>query len=54
MLAATPDALTQAVLAELARIEAPRLRQIMGAAVQHLHTFAREVQLTERTRAACS
>ena len=54
MLASTPDALTQAVLAELARIEAPRLRQIMGAAVQHLHTFVREVQLTERTRAACS
>ena len=51
MIAATPDALTQAVLA---RIEAPRLRQIMGAAVQHLHTFAREVQLIERTRAACS
>ena len=47
MIAATPDELTQAVLAELARIESPRLRQIMAAAVQHLHAFAREVQLTE-------
>jgi hydroxyquinol 1,2-dioxygenase len=47
MIASTPDELTQAVLAELARIEAPRLRQIMTAAVQHLHAFARELQLTE-------
>ena len=47
MIASTPDELTQAVLAELARIDDPRLRQIMAAAVQHLHAFARQVQLTE-------
>ena len=47
MITSSPDELTQAVLAELARIQAPRLRQIMTAAVQHLHAFAREVQLTE-------
>lgn len=47
MIASTPDELTQSVLAELARIDNPRLRQIMTAAVQHLHAFAREVQLSE-------
>ena len=47
MIASTPDELTQAVLTELVRIDDARLRQIMTAAVQHLHAFAREVQLTE-------
>ena len=47
MSASTPDELTQAVLAELARIADLRLRRIMAAAVQHLHAFARQVRLTE-------
>ena len=35
MIASTPDEVTQAGLAELACIDAPRLRQIMTATVQH-------------------
>jgi catechol 1,2-dioxygenase len=38
---------TKAVLAELQRAENPRFREIMSAAVRHLHDFAREVKLTE-------
>jgi hydroxyquinol 1,2-dioxygenase len=38
---------TDAVLSELARAKNPRLREIMSAAVRHLHEFAREVKLTE-------
>ena len=38
---------TAAVLAELARAEDPRFREIMAAAVRHLHAFAREVHLSE-------
>ena len=38
---------TAAVLAELQRAQDPRLRDIMSAAVRHLHAFAREVRLTE-------
>jgi len=38
---------TKAVLGEYARIKNPRLREIMGAFVRHLHDFAREVKLTE-------
>jgi catechol 1,2-dioxygenase len=38
---------TKAVLGEYARIKNPRLREIMGALVHHLHDFAREVKLTE-------
>jgi hydroxyquinol 1,2-dioxygenase len=38
---------TAAVLAELERAEDPRFREIMAAAVRHLHGFAREVRLTE-------
>lgn len=38
---------TAAVLAELARADEPRLREIMSAAVRHLHAFAREARLTE-------
>lgn len=45
---------TAAVLAELQRAEDPRLREIMSAAVRHLHDFAREVKLTEAEfRQAC-
>ena len=39
--------ITRAVLAELKRAENPRFREIMSAAVRHLHDFAREVKLTE-------
>ena len=38
---------TQAVLAEISRAPNPRFREIMSAAVQHLHDFARDAQLTE-------
>jgi len=41
------DTITQAVLARHANAPNPRLRQIMTSLVQHLHAFAREVQLTE-------
>jgi len=39
--------LTEAVLAELDRASDPRFRQIMSAAVRHLHAFVREAKLTE-------
>lgn len=39
--------LTAAVLAELERAEDPRFREIMSAAVRHLHAFVREAKLTE-------
>ena len=39
--------ITPAVLAELERAQDPRFREIMGAAVRHLHAFVREVRLTE-------
>jgi catechol 1,2-dioxygenase len=39
--------ITRAVLAEIQRAESPRFREIMTAAVQHLHGFARDAQLTE-------
>ena len=39
--------ITGAVLAELARAADPRFKEIMGAAIRHLHEFAREVKLTE-------
>jgi catechol 1,2-dioxygenase len=38
---------TRAVLAELSRAANPRFREIMSAAVRHLHDFAREARLTE-------
>ncbi|SNS64648.1 catechol 1,2-dioxygenase [Noviherbaspirillum humi] len=38
---------TQAVLEELSRADNPRFREIMSAAVRHLHDFAREARLTE-------
>jgi hydroxyquinol 1,2-dioxygenase len=39
--------ITSAVLAELEGAENPRFKEIMGAAIRHLHAFAREVKLTE-------
>ena len=38
---------TEAVLGEVQRANDPRFREIMTAAVRHLHDFAREVKLTE-------
>jgi catechol 1,2-dioxygenase len=39
--------LTAAVLAEIDRADDPRFRQIMSAAVSHLHGFIRDAKLTE-------
>ena len=41
------DNITQAVLARHATMPDVRLREIMNSLVQHLHSFAREVKLTE-------
>lgn len=41
------DTITQAVLARHAEMPNERFRQIMTSLVQHLHSFAREVKLTE-------
>lgn len=39
--------ITRAVLESLEGCDDPRLQEIMGALVRHLHDFAREVRLTE-------
>ncbi len=41
------DTITQIVLARHAEARNPRLKQIMTSVVQHLHAFARDVELTE-------
>jgi protocatechuate 3,4-dioxygenase beta subunit len=41
------DTLTQEVVARLAQAPDPRLREVMQALVRHLHSFAREVALTD-------
>jgi len=41
------ETLTAEVVARLKKTKNPRLREIMTAAVRHLHAFAREVKLTE-------
>ena len=38
--------ITDAALEQMANTANPRLKQIMDAAVRHLHAFAREVELT--------
>jgi protocatechuate 3,4-dioxygenase beta subunit len=38
--------ITEAVIAQMATTPDPRLREIMEAAVRHLHAFARETRLT--------
>ena len=38
--------ITDAVIAQMATTPDPRMREIMEAAVRHLHAFAREVKLT--------
>ena len=47
MIIKTQADVTQAVLAEIQRAESPRFREIMTAAVNHLHGFARDAKLTE-------
>lgn len=47
MIIETQADITPAVLAELERAADPRFREIMAAAVRHLHAFVREVKLTE-------
>jgi hydroxyquinol 1,2-dioxygenase len=47
MIIENQNQVTEAVLAEIQRIENPRMREIASAAVRHLHAFAREVKLTE-------
>ncbi len=41
------DTITQAVIARFATTPDARLKEIMTSLVQHLHSFAREVKLTE-------
>jgi hydroxyquinol 1,2-dioxygenase len=47
MIIATQEDVTSAVLAELERSPDARFKQIMSAAVRHLHAFIRETKLTE-------
>jgi catechol 1,2-dioxygenase len=47
MIIRSPDDVTAAVLSELARAPDPRWRELMSAAVRHLHAFVRESRLTE-------
>ena len=42
----TPDTITAAVLEQMAATPDPRLKEVMTAAVKHLHAFARETSLT--------
>jgi hydroxyquinol 1,2-dioxygenase len=40
------NTVTDAVLEQLARTPDPRMREVLSAAVRHMHAFAREVNLT--------
>src|ERR1700749_3445008 len=42
----TPDTITDAVIGQMATTPGPRMKEIMAAAVKHLHAVAREVNLT--------
>jgi len=42
----TPDTITDAVLDQMATTPDARMREVMAAAVKHLHAFAREVNLS--------
>ena len=42
----TPDTITDVVIEQMATTPDPRMKEIMEAAVRHLHAFAREVNLT--------
>ena len=41
------NTITQAVIAQIAHTPNPRLKQILSSLIQHLHDFAREVELSE-------
>lgn len=41
------NTITREVLERIANTPSPRLKEIMGALIRHLHEFAREVRLTE-------
>jgi hydroxyquinol 1,2-dioxygenase len=41
------DNITKAVLERMAGCGSPRLKEVLGSLVRHLHDFAREVKLTE-------
>jgi len=47
MIIRTPDDVTASVLSEVGRVQDARLRELLAAAVRHLHGFARETRLTE-------
>jgi catechol 1,2-dioxygenase len=47
MIIGNQNDVTQAVLEEIERAPDARFREIMGAAVKHLHAFVRETRLTE-------
>ena len=42
----TPENITDAVIEQMSTTPDPRMKEIMEAAVRHLHAFAREVKLT--------
>ena len=42
----TPENITDAVLEQMSTTPDPRMKEIMEAAVKHLHAFARDVKLT--------
>jgi len=41
------NTITREVLERIANTPSPRVKEIMGALIRHLHDFAREVRLTE-------
>ncbi len=41
------DTITQAVIERFSKTPDPRLKEILSSLIQHLHAFAREVQITE-------
>src|SRR5690606_6344766 len=47
MLISNPDTLTEAVLAEAARVQDPRFRTLLTTAIKYLHGYVREVGLKE-------
>jgi len=47
MIIGSQEDVTKAVLDEVARATDPRLKELLAAAVRHLHDFARETKLTE-------
>ena len=46
MRAIDENTITDAAIEQMSSTRNPRLKQIMEAAVRHLHAFAREVDLT--------